>query len=357
MKPIKIVGGGLAGLSLGVYLRKLGVDTEIIEAGFYPKHKVCGEFICGVSQEILSEMGVDNIVTDSVHHRDMSWWMDDAVVMQDSLPQVAWGISRYKLDEDLAGKFEQLGGVLTTGKRFCSDELALEGVVYGSGKRKDSPKKGRWIGLKIHAVDIPAGEVQGIEMHVGKRGYMGVCGVEDGRLNCCGLFRIDQSLKGRGVDLICQYLEANGMVSLAQRLSSWSVDARSFSATAGFALGEQDTSLASRGRTGKAGAKAFCIGDALQLIPPFTGNGMSMALESSQMAAGWIVRYAGGELSWEESMSGYHDESAAFFQKRMMLSKGMHPLFFNRFSRSILKLSAQTGVLPFEYLFSQLRRP
>ncbi|MDB6025304.1 MAG: putative electron transfer oxidoreductase, partial [Verrucomicrobiales bacterium] len=44
-RPITIVGGGLSGLTLGIALRQRGIPTTIWEAGRYPRHKVCGEFI------------------------------------------------------------------------------------------------------------------------------------------------------------------------------------------------------------------------------------------------------------------------------------------------------------------------
>ena len=51
-KPIQIVGGGLAGLTLGIALRKKEIPVAIFEAGNYPRHRVCGEFISGRGLEI-----------------------------------------------------------------------------------------------------------------------------------------------------------------------------------------------------------------------------------------------------------------------------------------------------------------
>src|SRR5215469_18650464 len=61
-KPITIVGGGLAGLSLGIGLRNRGVPATILEAGTYPRHRVCGEFISGRGQTVLSKLGVSQSV-------------------------------------------------------------------------------------------------------------------------------------------------------------------------------------------------------------------------------------------------------------------------------------------------------
>ena len=48
LAPIEIIGGGLAGLSLGLALRRGGVPVTLHEAGEYPRHRVCGEFITGL---------------------------------------------------------------------------------------------------------------------------------------------------------------------------------------------------------------------------------------------------------------------------------------------------------------------
>src|SRR5262245_1231910 len=54
-KDIRIVGGGLAGLVLGIGLRRRGVPVHLYEAGGYPRHRVCGEFISGEGLEVLRE--------------------------------------------------------------------------------------------------------------------------------------------------------------------------------------------------------------------------------------------------------------------------------------------------------------
>jgi 2-polyprenyl-6-methoxyphenol hydroxylase-like FAD-dependent oxidoreductase len=44
-ESVTIVGGGLAGLMLGIGLRQRGVPVTVWEAGRYPRHRACGEFI------------------------------------------------------------------------------------------------------------------------------------------------------------------------------------------------------------------------------------------------------------------------------------------------------------------------
>ncbi|MFD2157437.1 NAD(P)/FAD-dependent oxidoreductase [Rubritalea tangerina] len=335
---MKIVGGGLAGLSLGISLRKQGVAVEVSEAGRYPQHKVCGEFICGVEDEVLKDLGVLNLLDDALVHRRMLWWVDDECVLERALPSPARGISRYVLDERLAGEFEKLGGDLRVGERAGGADG--EGIVWAAGKSKKGGK--RWIGLKAHFL---MEGLDGLEMHVGNGGYMGLCEVSAGVVNACGLFLIDGEGKGRGKELILAYLRANGMHSLAERLDGASMDEASFSATAGFELGQQQR----RGRV--------CIGDSLNLIPPYSGNGMSMALESSHLLSPLLVNYAGGALSWTDLSARYERETQQMFKRRMRTAQFFHPLFFHPLGREALGRLSRWRLLPITQLFSRLRRP
>ena len=334
MKTITIIGGGLGGLALGVYLRRLSVPVRLIEAGSYPKHKVCGEFICGVDPAWLTEMGLGNIISDSLHHTDMKWWVEGRQVLSAELPRTAWGLSRYKLDLDLASTFEREGGELLTGERAAPRDFSEEGTVQAIGKK---PREGSdWIGLKVHAKNV---SVQGLEMHVGQSGYVGLCEVENSAVNVCGLFKVRRGLRGK--DLIRQYLHANGLDELAQRLEQGSLVDESFSATAGFQLGKQPSK------------KGVQLGDSSYLIPPFTGNGMSMALESAYLAGGLLKQYSQGELGWDEVATLHKKRLDQHFRKRMNLAGLLHPLFFSKMGRRALSLTAP--ILPYRSLFTHLR--
>lgn len=333
MRKIEIIGGGLSGLSLGLSLLRRGVAVRIIESGSYPRHKVCGEFVCGVSNAVLDDMGITDVFVDARRHRNLKWWMGNELVLRDELPEEAIGLSRYRMDADLAESFQSAGGELVTAKRVGSGDA--DGRVWAVGKRK---RKGKWIGLKVHAKNV---NLDGLEMHVGQRGYLGLSGIEDGRVNCCGLFRINKEVEKDNI--LASYLKINGLDQLHEKFCQWDIDESSFSATAGFSLGAQE----SQG--------AFCVGDASLLIPPFTGNGMSMAIESSWLATPWLEKFSRGDLGWLDACSGYSSSCEDYFGKRMRLAGGLHPLLFNRAGRSLLKWSALSGLLPFGFLFKQLR--
>src|SRR5215472_5756315 len=60
-RPITIVGGGLAGLTLGIGLRQREIPVVVWEAGNYPRHRVCGEFISGNGPAVLGRLGLDKL--------------------------------------------------------------------------------------------------------------------------------------------------------------------------------------------------------------------------------------------------------------------------------------------------------
>src|SRR6266542_5698304 len=100
--PIEIIGGGLAGLSLGLALRRANIAVSLTEAGTYPRHRVCGEFITGLSAATRARLGLEPLLADGVLNRDVAWFSRDRTVRHHRLPNPATSLSRYILDARLA---------------------------------------------------------------------------------------------------------------------------------------------------------------------------------------------------------------------------------------------------------------
>lgn len=335
-RHLTIAGGGLAGLSLGIALRRQGVDVSLIEAGRYPRHRVCGEFVSGVSEKTLSFLGIDDLFDDARRHRSLSWHDRGRLVLTESMPHPAIGLSRHALDERLAERFQELGGDLRCGGR--ARPVPAEGTVWTAGRR---PRTGRWIGLKAH---VRIGTSTDLEMHSGTNGYCGLAGVEDGWTNVCGLFLLDREIDARGEDLLPAYLEAGGQPRLAKALRAAFWREGSFCSVAGFELGRQPPVPG-----------LLCLGDAESMIPPFTGNGMSMAFQAAEHAVPPLVRWAAADVSWHEACRRIRSRLRRGFRRRLVAAGLMHRALFHTGMREAVASLSAARVLPFRRILPLVR--
>jgi len=359
MKPtITIIGGGLSGLSLACYLQNNGVQVNLVEQGSYPRHKVCGEFICGVNNETLTELGIEHCLTNAREVKNIQWYMGERQILDKKLPLQGIGISRYLLDDNLQQHFRLLGGNLTRKRVNRSDYYnnssePMHDTVWACGKEKQGKGKDarRWLGMKFHITNI---NIEGLEMHTGiqskKGGYIGLSPIENNKVNVCGLFEVNKSIKGQGAKTLILYLQSLGMEKLANRIQQATILTESFSTVAGFSMGNQ-------GIIHQSNKNLLPIGDAAALIPPFTGNGMSMALESALLAGQYLLPYYQNksEIPWEHMVKNYHEAFQRKFNKRMLTSKCLHPLFFHPSGRQVLSALAKTRLIPFNTLFHLIR--
>ena len=319
-ETITITGGGLTGLSLAIALRKNGVAVALHEAGSYPRHRVCGEFISGVSRETLETLGIAETLADARHHRSVAWFSGNDHLRDNLLPEHALAISRHLLDDRLQKTATALGVDLHTSSRRKMNPHA-PGEIWTAGRK---PAKGGWIGLKAHVRGISPKAP--LEMHGGPRGYLGVTPVEDDWHNVCGLFRIDKSINARHEDLLPAYLSENGNTELAHRIAEAEWREGSFTAVAGFALGLQSPTPG-----------VLSLGDSHSIIPPFTGNGMTMAFQTAETALPHLIAYANGSRSWSEAREAIQSQITKRFRKRLTSAKLLHPLLFHSAARMLLK--------------------
>jgi len=57
------------------------------------------------------------------------------------------------------------------------------------------------------------------------------------------------------------------------------------------------------------------------MIPPVTGNGMSMAFESAELAIAPLAAWSRGELSWNEARQKIARDCDASFARRLAWAK------------------------------------
>src|SRR5258705_138410 len=193
LRTITIVGGGLAGLTLGIALRRQGIPVTIWEAGHYPRHRVCGEFISGRGQETLARLDLREqlIQAGAITSNTAMFLYGNAKSQARPLPKPALCLSRFVLDAVLAKIFRDLGGRLRENERWRANEFG-EGTVRANGRRAQSTVNGwHWFGLKVHARNLPL--QADLEMHIVQNGYVGLTRLPNNQVDVCGLFRRSSS--------------------------------------------------------------------------------------------------------------------------------------------------------------------
>lgn len=334
---IEIVGGGLAGLSLGLALRRAGVPVTIHEAGDYPRHRVCGEFIAGLSEITIARLGLESILADTLRHTEVAWSVCGQPPRVQRLPSPALGISRHVLDARLAASFEAAGGELRTRSRVEARE-SRPGRVFASGRRRAANPA--WIGLKVHVQNLSP--LRDLEMHLGEDCYVGLTRVAPDTINVCGLFR-RRPLRGQGMALLSNYLRAAGLDAIAARLAEADLAPGSFCAVA--ALGF-DRHVSPRDR--------ICLGDASAMTPPFTGNGMAMALQGAESALDPILAFARGETDWARAIRVTNTALRSRFRLRLVSASALHPFLLRPRRQRWFAALSRARLLPFGPLYATL---
>lgn len=332
-KAIEVVGGGVAGLSLAIGLREAGIPVTLREAGSYPRHRLCGEFVNGVSQATLRTLGLGELFAEAASHQEMTWWMRDELIAEATLAQPVQALSRWEMDQRMSRRFCELGGQLISRERVACEPR--EGRVWAAGRRLQ--KGSEWLGLKGHFLGLETRS--GLEMHLGQDGYVGLTPVENGRVNVCGLFRVPSGLAGKGSERLLSYLQACGLQALVARLREAQPDELSVTGVSGISFGSQ-------GQEGDL----LALGDAERMIPPFTGNGMSMAFESAECALDPLKLYATGDADWGGTREEVQARLRKRFERRIALAKGFHGFILKPPAQGVLSALAKPGLLPFALL-------
>jgi 2-polyprenyl-6-methoxyphenol hydroxylase-like FAD-dependent oxidoreductase len=226
------------------------------------------------------------------------------------------------MDQLLADQFQRLGGQLRERERFV-DSYPHPGLVRATGRRIQPNRTGpQWIGLKAHARS--ARLMADLEMHFVPHGYVGLCQLDGGIINACGLFAVTGPIPNL-VNRWPEFLRGPAGSVLHERLQTAEFIQESFSAVSRLDLRPTSNQTRSDCR----------LGDAWSMIPPVTGNGMSMALESAAWAAPCLTAYSRGASSWDQARLEVARRCHTGFARRLRWADWLQSLLLCRGTRDL----------------------
>jgi menaquinone-9 beta-reductase len=303
---VAIVGGGPAGAATACRLAGAGRAVLLIEKSAGPHHKVCGEFLSGETCDHLARLGIDARTLGAVPIGAFAL-RSDARERVIALPFPALSLSRFRLDEALLARAAELGADVCRGAAVraiererdgwrirCGDDSVVDcrRLVLATGKHAirgaEDVRDRSMVGFKIHLAPAPevARALAGrVELFLIGGGYAGLEPVEDGVANLCLV--LPSAEVGRldpGWPALAAFLSARSL-PLAERLTGatpvWGKPLAVVCPAGGH--------LPARAPDGSHDG-LFRVGDRLAHIPPFTGDGLAIALATAALAAAHIAR-------------------------------------------------------------------
>lgn len=307
---VVIVGGGLAGLSAAIHLRKHELQVLLIEKNDYPKHKVCGEYISNEVLPYLDYLGVDVFKLGAKKIKKFELSSSKSKLVTADLPMGGFGISRYCLDNALFLKAKALGVKVmqdaVVGVKFVNDffetetksnEIVTSKIVIGAyGKRSSLDvqlerhfikNKSPYLAVKTHVKgNFPEDTVA---LHNFEGGYCGVSKVENDSINLCYITDFEAFKKYKDIQEFQQKVvyKNDYLKSIFENT---------------IPVFETPLTISQISFESKSPVEKHILmcGDSAGMIHPLCGNGMSMAIQSAQMASDLIIDYLDKKITSRE---------------------------------------------------------
>lgn len=327
-----IIGGGLAGLTSGIHLSKIGLHVIIIEKNSYPKHKVCGEYISNEVLPYLKWLDVNISDLEPTHITKLQFSSVKGKVVNCELPLGGFGISRYALDEFLYKKaisngcnfiqetveniaFNENEFTITTSNNTI---LKTEIVIGAYGKRSNIDQKlnrnfiqqkSPWLAVKAHFSGNFSNTLVGLYNFSG--GYCGVSKVEKDKVNICYLADYETFKNYKNIeDYQDMVVSKNPFLKSIFENHTLLFDKPLTISQISF---EKKKTIENH---------ILMIGDTAGLIHPLCGNGMAMAIHSAKIASELIEAYFKNEIKSRIALEQkYCKEWNYNFKKRLSFGR------------------------------------
>ena len=348
---VAIVGGGLAGLTLSIQLARKGYSVIIFEKEKYPFHRVCGEYISLESLDFIKRIGINPEEMGASMITQLQVSSVNGKLLKQSLPLGGFGISRYKLDHTLAQiakkegviveenvkvndiVFEGSGSLISASQQYYHARVVC--ASYGKRSNMDirwkrsfamakKSKLNNYVGVKYHIrTNFP---VDTIALHNFKNGYCGVVKVEEDRYCLCYLTNASnlQQYKGNIKEMEKNIVAENPHLGKIFK-------------TAEFLFEEPVTiSQISFDKKTLVEDHVLMVGDAAGMIAPLCGNGMSMAMHGSKIAAKEIDSFLQKRITRENMELWYSKEWKREFENRLRMGRRIQRLFGSKWLTNLL---------------------
>jgi flavin-dependent dehydrogenase len=348
---LAIVGGGLAGLALSIQIANAGYKVILFEKEKYPFHRVCGEYISLESWDFLESLGIDLRSLNISYIKKLQVSDVNGNSFEQELPLGGFGISRYKLDHVLAGIAKRSGVTVYEQTRvndihFEKNVFAIESsqgnfkakiIAASYGKRSNldvkwkrpfiiakKNKLNNYIGIKYHVRYNFPGDL--IALHNFKKGYCGISKVEGDRYCLCYLTNAD-NLQNSG----------NDIKTMEKTILSVNPHLKKIFEECEMVLNEPVIiSQISFDKKTSLEDHVLMIGDAAGMITPLCGNGMSMAMHASKIAAEQIRNFLEGIISRKSMEENYSEKWNELFASRLRTGRMLQRLFDSQWLTTLM---------------------
>ena len=339
---VTIIGGGLAGLALSIQLSRMGYSVALFEKEVYPFHKVCGEYISMESWNFLESLGLPLSAMNLPIIKKFIVSAPNGTLLYATLPLGGFGISRYRIDNDLkniavASKVAVFEKCKVNEVKFadgfftlhCSTGIFSSKICCGTfGKKSNLDIKWRrdfivdknnklsnYVGVKYHIkTNFPPDT---IALHNFKDGYCGISKIEEDKYCLCYLTNAaNLSHNNNSV----QELEQNVLKENKHLKYIFENSELLFKTPV-------TISQISFHKKSQVHQHILLMGDAAGMITPLCGNGMSMALHASKIAALLVNDFLGGKINRHQLEKNYTKQWRKTFSTRLLVGRIMQQFF------------------------------
>ena len=307
-----VIGGGLAGLTSAIHLSKEGFNVLLIEKNSYPKHKVCGEYVSNEVMPYLNFLGFNPFEFGAKRISEFELTTHNNKKIVAKLPLGGFGMSRYEMDfqlyqlalkkgvkvlQDTVGDVGFNNGIFqveTKENQIVQSKIVIAAFGKRSNldvkfQRKFIQKRSPYLGVKTHVSGEFPQEI--VALHNFKGGYCGVSKVENNHINLCYITNYEAFKKHKDIDTF----QREVMFKNLELKTIFKNTKPEF---------DKPLTISQISFETKDPIENHMImcGDTAGMIHPLCGNGMGMAIRSSQLASELIIDYLQGKIEKRKTL-------------------------------------------------------